>query len=266
MKNYEEMTQSVLSRAKAQRAAQKRRSRNMIAAATCVCCLTLAVAALTQLRKPEPSNPSMETATTAPTDPIPTLCDTPRISFLTGSLDNPDRQKLLQDIVAPFNLKLWVVRTKGLTDSEIDQELARIREYWRQSKSYSGGLMMQYGHKNAHYIVTYDGKFYLVLDDFSQVESISVSTTESGEASHSKVVPTIDGWPVWKAEKIYWHISKVTRGKLSSNPDMKLSEIQDTLTVAVKFKDGTTETATIDITFDDDGNAFVMQRGITITA
>ena len=47
---------------------------------------------------------------------------------------------------------------------------------------------------------------------------------------------------------------------------MKLSQLSDTVTIEVTFKDGITETVIMDLIFGDSGQIYAVRRGTTLTA
>lgn len=63
--------------------------------------------------------------------------------------------------------------------------------------------------------------------------------------------------------RIFLHVSLTdeTLGYLSKNPDTPLSELKDTITVTVKYKDGTKAVIVVDVTMNDEGQVFLSMRG-----
>lgn len=261
MKSFEEMTQSVLNRAKEQRSAQKRRNRNIIvAAAACICSLTLAIVVGIKFYSPTPTDQTSDTSI-APNA-------IPKITLLTAAINTDSPQELVQDIVMPFNMKLRVRDIRGLTKQEADQVRFEERTSGAASETLvpADGIVIQYGTNTAVITLIYNGKFYLILDDYAQVQDMSVTTTSAGTATLTHGHYKADDETVHRATLIKWMLSNATVDKITENPTMKLSEIRDTLTVTIKLKDGNTATVDLELTVDDDGKVYITQRGITVTA
>lgn len=57
-----------------------------------------------------------------------------------------------------------------------------------------------------------------------------------------------------KAFSIFWDMTDKAYKAFSENPTMSLSDIKDTLTFTVEFKNGNKAISTVDVTFDENGN------------
>jgi hypothetical protein len=258
MKNYEEITQSVLNTAKVRRAAQKRRSRTIIAsAAACACALALVLFAGIKRPAPEPA----DTATKNPTAVIQMQ---PRVKLLTA-VNKDTKQELIEDVVTPFDLRMQVLDVRGMSEEEIDM---LYKQEWDAAKaiiseSKLDGRATQYGGSEAIITIISDGKFFVVIDDIDQVEAVSATCTSGAHINKNKVnKPNGDS-----GIEFTWSPSQeIVISAIEDDPTIKLSQFSDTVTVEVKFCDGTTETVVMDLIFGDSGQIYAVRRGTTLTA
>ena len=254
MKNYEEMTRSVLDRAEKVRAERKKTRRVAGVAAICACSVALAVLVGTQLRGETPGvQPENPTALTAP--------QSPRITLLSAAAGDGTQQKLGLDVVTPFAMKIRVRDVRGQDQSKaLKEEQAYAKSV--QEASPADDRMEQFVSKTAIITLVSDGHFCLVVKDYDRVESVSVTTTAAGRATYGPYSLT-DGESGFM---VFWSLSDETVERIEKDPGLKLSEIRDTVTAAVKFSDGSTETAVIDMTVDEEGQVYAVHRGVSATA
>lgn len=257
MKNYEEITQSVLNTAKVRRAAQKRRSRTIIAsAAACACALALVLFA--GIKRPAPA--PADTATENPTAVIQVQ---PRVKLLTA-VNKDTKQELIQGVRTPFDFRMQVLDVRGMSEEEIavlyDEQWAAAKALARESKL--DEAISQSGGPTAIITLISQGKFFVQIDDIDQVDDLSVTTTSAGYVNKNKVnKPNGDA-----GIEFTWHMSTETINTIEKDPAMKLSQLSDTVTIEVTFKDGITETVIMDLIFGDSGQIYAVRRGTTLTA
>lgn len=247
MKSYEEMTVSVISRAKAQKQAQKRRRGNLMIAAACTVCVAFAVIATVKTNL----STSKETANTS------------RLSlFCVTANAAVQPQQMVQGEKVPYHS---VIRIRDITGAD-ELELVKLR---REDKEYAEQLSGQNPEElpgNPEWSVTtritdhlmistiFTGSFYMEVDDYNQVKDVSVTTTEIGWAA--KHIADYHDATLKDGIGITWSLSEAGVDKLEENPEMKLSELSDTIAVTVTFADGSEETVEIRITVDDDGQIY----------
>lgn len=261
MKTYEEMARSVMEKAQRHRRKQKRTMISVISSvAVFAVCLTAAFAVWG-----EDSgiwNMSGE--------------DTwqPRLVLRCSATEFRNQEGLLEDVVSPLEFMLRVRDIRGMTPEQVNlvlEEEENYKDQWWQGEDGLQGerSYTRWGTDNAYISLFYNEFLYLAVSDFEQVKDFTVKTTETGSAT---VVPYpyIDSQDegVTDAVKtgihINWSLSDYTIDEIEKNPEIKLSEIKDTVSVSVEFEDGTTETAVIDITVDDEGQVYVTNKGIFV--
>lgn len=258
MKNYEEITQSVLSTAKVRRAAQKRRSRTIIAAAA-ACACTLAMTLFAGIKRPAPAPADLATET-----PTAVVQMQPRVKLLTA-LNKDTKQELIQDVVTPFDLRMQVLDVRGMSEEERD---ALYKQEWDTAKavikeSMLDGGATQYGGPTAIITIISDGKFFVEVDDIDQVEEVSATCASGGHVNKNKVKKP-DGY---SGIEFTWTPSQeIVIDAIEKDPTINLSQFSDTVTIEVTFKDGSIETVDMDLIFDNNGQIYGVRRGTTVTA
>lgn len=250
MKSYEEMTDSVLSRAGAERAAQKRRRRKLVTAAVCVCFAGLVVFAGAKANQ---------------------KARAPRVSvFCVTASAAEQRQEMLKGEKLPYNALICVRDVTELSALEIQG----LRDADKERAEQMAGMKLDDMPGNPDWSSTsrcsdtvmvtsiFVGSYYLTVDDYSQIQDVTATTTEIGwTAQH---LADYYDESLRDAIGITWGLSEVGFDMIEENPEMALSELKDTITVTVEFKDGTKDVAVIDITVDDDGKIYGTFRGVDV--
>ena len=258
MKSYEQMTNSVMEKAWMCRAARRRKKRIIGATlATCLSCFVLIFAAFNWLQ----SAPQAKT-------PI-TVTDSPRIIFLSANASGSHQQVMIKNVVTPYQGVLRVKDLRKLPEEEHQKVQLSERYAVRQQlhPDVNDTSLTQYGGYTAIITLGFDGRFYLTVSDFSQIEDMSVRTTENGVATISpQGFKTVTSDMIEAARSatglgIWWSLSDSMVQKLEKDPTMDLTQIKDTVTVTVKFKDGTTDEAAIDVTVGEDGKIYYCYQG-----
>lgn len=153
-------------------------------------------------------------------------------------------------------------------------------------KSHSTSCYSSEQDKDTAYIYTLGaGLFSLNLDDYTNVESITVENTSAyGEMNvelavdSEELLTTRTGHQIsmcaeelkfsvdsglfrWnsgegeinKGYDVYWSVSQELRNAIGNNVDFDLSEIEDKIIFTVNYSDGSFEKASVDLKFDKDG-------------
>ena len=283
MKTYEEMAQSVLSRAKAHKTL---RNRWIVGSVAAVCAFGIGFGTLAM----KPHNPQPTPISEAPT------VEAPRITFL--HTDGVETTQLERGVKVPVKSQLRVRDVRGMTDEQVEAACLEEQEYAEQliatGPEGTYGNWTQYdGHDREHNLVlTYInvGKFVLNVTDPEQVERIHLSTKTGAVVMHA--MPRTDDYLLdeepfaypkpleyaWDHEAIqeYYYapsggipmgssISSPLMHYLNENP-IPLSQISETLTFTVDFCDGTQETYVIDMIFNDNGEVYAMYLGAAAMA
>lgn len=258
MKTYEQMTDSVMEKVRVCRAARQKRNRRIgITLVTCLSCFVLMFAAFNWLQ-PEPQP---KTHTTVP--------DSPRIIFLSANASGSHKQVMIKNVVTPYQGVLRVKDLRKLPEEEHPEVLLSERNAVRQQlhPEVNDTSLTQFGGYTTIITLGFDGRFYLTVSDFSQIEDMSVRTTENGVATISpQGFKTVTSDMIEAARSatglgIWWSLSDSMVQKLEKDPTMDLTQIKDTVTVTVKFKDGTTDEAAIDVTVGEDGKIYYCYQG-----
>ena len=248
MKSYEEMTNAVLLRAGAEKVLQKRRQRRMAAVLLCSCLVAFVMFAGAKHALPMEEYKS-------------------RVSMFYVAANASEQQQMLVGQKIPYNALIRVHDITTLDDQQVKELQVSDKEYaqwiadqnlnddpgnpnWSISSTVSDQTMVS---------TIYIGSYYLTVDDYSQIRDVSTSTTQIGWAAlhladyHDESVKDGIG--------ITWSLSGTGVDMIAANPEMNLTEITDTITVTVEFKDGTKEIASIVITVDDDGQIYGTFQG-----
>lgn len=282
MKTYEEMAQSVISRAKVHKTVRHRWIIGSVAAALTLCfCLSATV-----LR---PQNPALQET---PVTGSPKAES--RVTFLYATAD--DVTQMEQGVTLPCRSQLRVVDVTGKTDAEIEAIALAEQDYAEAMvvdyPEARGRGWMQYcasqpSRYNDHLVATYihAGHFVLNVQDWSLVESIQASTKNSvlilpGLSGVHEVDPLAYpqsrqyymgteemeqcnyeyyggiGLDIGLGSGVVWY--------LNENP-VPLSQLSETFTFTFNFTDGTQETYIIDMIFNDNGEIYTLYRGAEAT-
>lgn len=297
MKSYEEMAQSVLCRARAERAV-RRRKRNCIAVVlACVCCavltVTAGVGALSRgqvtLRGTKPSE-IVENPVTQPTDTTSNNIyqDSPEVTLL-HCIGDTEVVQMREGIRVPYRALVRVRDITGVDDKEfaavLEQEQACIDELFSEYPRDALNSWGRYRGENVLITTISAGGFRLRLEKASAVRGISVSVTEMG---YMVLVPELEnGYGSASGKRsidldraairgicgdaageidFLWSISPKAAQIIKSNPSVKLSELRDTVTVTVTYEDGGEETLIVDMLVSDSGEIFAVHRGTMMDA
>jgi len=254
MKSYEEMTDSVLARAKVKKAVHKRRSINAVIVASLLCIVGVSVFAGRNAESHVKGGTHRE----------------PRISlFCVTANAEQQRQQMLKDEKLPYCAVLRVHDVAGLSELEKLELRTADKEYIEQmsrqnTDDYGKLNWSTTSYANDKVMVTsmFAGSFYLSVDDYKQIRDVSATTSEFGyfiiHGSDYHDAAAADGVGVT------WGLSGEGIDMITKNPQMKLSEITDTIVVTVEFNDGTKDVVTIDIELDDAGQIYGIFRGIAV--
>lgn len=251
MKSYEEMTDAVLSRVKVERAAQKRRNRKLAVAAICVCFAGLAVFAGAKADQ---------------------QARAPRVSvFCVSANASEQRQEMVKGEELPYNAEIRVRDISGLGEQELAELRNADKEYARQiagqdseGNNVPNWGVTSFGSDKTLITSIYVGSFYVTVEDYNQIQDVTATTTEIGWTAQHLADYHDDS--LRDGIGITWSLSGAGIDMIEKNPDMPLSQLKDTITVTVEFKDGTKDIVTIDITVDDDGKIYGTFRGVDVIA
>jgi len=281
MKTYEETTRSVLCRVKDNIEKQKKlRARIAVACSCCVVVVALAGAALffhnweripeepaLQLWQDETITPTEASESTVSTSE--TTGDEIRISAICAS--SSESQKMIKGARTPFYSEIKILDMRGL--SFYERIIMKCEEREKASKLYASlGLENEAAFSSEHE----NGDYWIFQSTIRLPGVIYDGTLGSVDCTTTSAKGNIicHGYcycdynlPEKRKQNrlgVAWGLSSEVAKKIAEDPEMKLSEITDTLTVEVKFKDGHTEVVVFDFSLDDEGNVYVTQQDLYI--
>lgn len=306
MKTYEQMTADVLHRAQIYACRQKR-NRKIIA---CVCSLgcvvlLLAINVLTYTYRETGENPTLEQPTVQfssrpneetratqgaqPQASEPVGNSQPPASkpdgnsqqdygvvLLVATSSNDPGTELVENLTLPMNYLLRVRDLRGLSEAERDIIINEERKFCNSQSNSSlleAGVRYTHNMPRENYVISFirTGCFRLKIEDYEQVESISIKcTTKYGMVDvRSSNYPWPKGWDVEiqpedisdyyleRPLEINWKYTTELLYALDEDPTMPLSSFSDIVTFTVKFLDGTVKETMVQIMIQDDGQFVV---------
>ena len=288
MKTSEEMARSVMTRAKAKRAAQKRNLITTAAALICVCGIGLG--AWMAGRTPANEADTLQTQPTTPqqTQPGDNVKLQPvRLSLLSFNTEGKEVVTLENGIKTPGQGQIRVMDLRGMTEDEIQAAYEAEQKYGetvgKQIKEYFSDFVTQYS-SGTNGMVSFISAGCLVvpIEDPCQVENVRVTVIGNGKMASiapSKEQQSLDYYEndeypkEYVAEKkhlrnggvvMVWMLSEDMRWKLGNDPTIPLSSITSTITTTVHMKDGTQVTSVVDVSVDNEGFVYFTSRSETI--
>ena len=232
------------------------------------------------LSLPPASDPD---TTQYPTLPL-TVSPDPRITFLHATGDGSQQTELVENVRFPYRTKIRLRNISGVSDQDFlkiaEEEEAYLQQIFSQYPETALNCWARYRGEDVLITTLSAGSFCLRLEDPMQVEAVEISVTDMGHLmltqridgrthrADQKAVIHLDAECIQKAVELsegnlsmFWHISSHAASMIKEDPDMELSSIQDTITVSVTYRDGTTETCTIDMLVQDDGEVYAVYQG-----
>ncbi|MBQ7415929.1 MAG: hypothetical protein IJW14_02695 [Oscillospiraceae bacterium] len=280
MKTSEEMAQSVMARAKVQRAARKR---NIIMAASALLCVCALVISAVTLRE-QPSDPAVQ-AQPGPGPQVQTGTDIKlkpmRIFLLADTAAADDIVILENGNKTSGQQQIRVLDIRDMTEDEIQAAYEAEKKYaasvWEQIKDlFSDNSSYFATGPNGMVTIISAGCLHVPIETPSLVESVRVSVTGDGQMWHietwkdpqtGKTVPGEYYSERWQfsggGENMIWMPSADMIWKLENDPTISLSSIASTITTTVTMKDGTQKISVVDVTVDDDGMVYFTARSET---
>ena len=246
MKSCEEMTNAILFRVREEKAAKKQRHRKVLTAVLCVCFICFVVVAGTVATQQTGDDENRKTR-------VSLFC-------VTANAAEQPQQMMLGGTV-PYNAVLRIHNITGLSDREVqdlhraDKEYAnRMSERNQEQYGELRWSVTSWSSEKTLASTIYAGTFYLTVDDYTQVRDVFATTAGVGDASINSV--DYSNAALSDGVGITWSLSEEGLDMIEKNPQMKLSQITDTVTVTVNFNNGTTGNVVIDITLDDEGQIY----------
>lgn len=290
MKDYKEMTESVLQQAKtraAQQAHQRRLATGLIAGTLCLAVL-FAVVCFSVGRAPgsttDPTialqNPTIQPTETEPTQPETTEPIAPpeevKVYYLSSNAKQVSQQFLLEGVVIPVGGEIRVRRFYDLNEEErklaIQEEEAINKAFREENETDYSNVQesVSIGH-SAMVSCLVKGVISLEFADKDHVSDVELEHNYSngiaGASEHyTKEFTYGEGenqvtFPVGSMRYlVFWSIPSELELKLLNNA-VPLSDVKDTITITINYSNGAQQTLIIDVTVDDDGYIYMTQRG-----
>ncbi|MBR7122259.1 MAG: hypothetical protein IKC95_02260 [Oscillospiraceae bacterium] len=273
MKDYNEMAESVLQRAKIRATRQKKQRHIVIGLVTA----TLSLAILfTTVGMGKNRNPADGTTPTISTNNHTSYEPTQQVYLLAVTEDGADLTLMQANVTLPMKSMLRVRSLKRLTKSEIEKAVYEekvFRDAFEAKYKNSDGSIFEWL-RSEDAIIQYlsGGKHSLILPDASQIESVVRETTgvldigESwgvynedviiGEGENAVIIPK-------GSYRIFLEIRMGldTQRYFENHPDTPLSTINDIITLTINYKNGTTEILRFNVAVDDEGDIYITQYG-----
>ena len=101
-----------------------------------------------------------------------------------------------------------------------------------------------------------------MIDDYALVEDVSITTTDVGGLILSYAKYHVKDGKHPRLYQVTWIPSSESQQLIYKDPTIKPSQFRDTITFTITYKDGTVVTKMVDISFDDEGQAYIVQREI----
>ena len=297
MKDYKEMTESVLQQAKtraAQQAHQRRLATGLIAGTLCLAVLiavvgfsvgkapgsttdpTIALQNPTTVPATQPSETEpTETETTEPKEEI--VVTTGNVFFLSATEEGVTLEPVQGNMTFPIAqvFRIWDMR--GMTDEEKIQTKLEADEFEEEFRNKYGKLSGEgkYGGYTYDHFITKElsaGHASIVILDGSQVKSVERETTgvfnlgKSYAIHHQDVTVGKDEYAVTfpaGSNRYFLDLTLTleTLKTIINDPSTPLSNFCETITITIHYNNGTKEIVVIDVTIDDNGQVYMTQRG-----
>lgn len=297
MKDYKEMTESVLQQAKtraAHRKHQRRMATGLIAASLCLAVLVAVgfgvgrnPADTTQptisLEKPT-AVPTTQPTETEPSQPETTapkqeevIVTTDNVYFLSATEDAASLTPVQGNMTFPIAQMFRVWDLRGMTADEkykTKLEAIEFEDEFREKYIKLRGEGSYGGYNGDDFIFKElsAGFASIVILDSSRVESVEKETTGvfnlgesysvySGDVTIGEGEYAITLPAGSKRFYLQLCLSFETFRTFVKDPSTPLSTLSETVTVTIHYKNGTKEIVMIDITVDDNGQVYMTQRG-----
>lgn len=206
--------------------------------------------------------------------------------------------ELQKEIELPLQYNIEITDIRNLQQNEIENIVNKKKEQLRNQLAEVGieendsGVSHGAVDVRENVIITSSaiGTFLIESEDYGKIKSINVkNNSEFGQVElvllsnsidikdrfpHGTNI-TIDGdicskfMSDMQQEKghfeINWRHSLKVKEQINENPNIDLSEFNDTMVITIEYSDGSIEVTEIDIKFNKDGSLFILPRGTTQT-
>lgn len=284
MKTSEEMARSVMTRAKAKRADQRRNLITGVAALLCVCCIGAGVWMVG--RTPANKVDTLQVQPTVSQQGADVELRPLKISLLAYAAEADDIVILESGIRVPGQQQIRVLDLRGMTEDEIQAAYEAEKEYAASvveqfRKPNEDAHSCFFTGKNAMVTVISAGCLHVPIEDPDLVESVRVSVTGDGQMWHIETLEDVQigesipgeyiaeggqlkqEWTNCGGVNMIWMLSGEKKRELGNDPTIALTSITSTITTTVNMKDGAKLTSVVDVTVDEEGFVYFTSRSET---
>lgn len=250
MKSNEEMVNSVLNRAKVERARQNCVRRTAISAAACFCIIAVAALGIARLWLPQVDLPPvLATETTGKSRLSVFTVNAAEYKTMIEGVEIPQGFIRVRDISENTDLEKVFIRREMLAEGETLGEDVYVRTMtWRESE-------------DTIIVVAFAERLMVIPEDIEQIVDCS-AVAQVGDNYGCYINPgkDMETGEIYRGIEVRWFPSTEFFDKLLKNPETKLSELEDTIVVTVKFADGSQESVAVDVNADDEGKIYMTYR------
>lgn len=285
MKTYEEMAQSVIRRAKAHQAARNRWIIGSVAAVLALCACVGVMG-----NRPQPDAALQDQTAVPDVTTVTVPADIRCVTFLSS--DGNQTAEMKKDVETPCLMEVRVKDVHGLSE----KEKAAVVE---AEKQYADALVAAHSEAKGYNWTQYDsgdvvvtsisaGHFIIGMEDPEQIKSIHAIVGGAVCLGHMPFADEEAYWenldnPVpieyalnheqilkqyyapYEGIEISWMLSSDSDRALEKGT-VSIGDLSDTITFTVTYVDGTVETHSIDMIFNDDGKVYAIYRGVEAVA
>ena len=201
------------------------------------------------------------------TEEFPISQNTQGVVLLSMAEDGSYTQ-LENGVILPYRAAFRIRDVRGLTEEEVREvrreEKKIVMEAFAEKEA-SVRTFVDYSDNTRAVIMVFSvEKISLMIDDYDLVEDVSISTTEVGSYILSYIKYNVKDGQHPRMHQVTWVPSDEAQARIYEDPTLKPSEFRDTITFTITYKDGTVVTKMVDISFDDEGNAYIVQKEIAM--
>ena len=155
---------------------------------------------------------------------------------------------------------------QALTDDELKHKTEEFRNRLAEGETLGDGALVSTRtmreSDDVMVMVAFAERLMVIPENMDEVVEYS-AVSQSSDNCWCNINPGKDKetGELYRGIEVNWYPPTTFFDLLLENTEIKLSELQDTIVVSVQFADGDTETVTVDVNADDDGNIYMIYRG-----
>lgn len=252
MKSSGEMARAVLVQAKKRKEKQSRIRKGIISAAAVLCIAALVAFGSAGFRLPQSGVPTQSTE---------------------GAVQNAGKSRLsvfsvsaaeYKTMIDGINIPQGIIRVRDVSDNTEVEKVFIRREILEEGEKLGEDAWFSsqqlWEDEDAMVMVAYAERLMVFLDDFEEVDDFSATAKNGSVICVANPDKNPKNGEIERGIEITWQLSQAEVDMLQAEPDTKLSVFNDTITLTVNFKDGSTETVIIDVDVDSEGTIYMTYR------